>query len=196
MPFPLPRVLGLTQGLPPPVPVLTACVCALVATYIEQQPQDRPPEPPVRSLGPFHWREGRSAGQSHCATPRQHCVPSAAPGAALGDTCPRASALRREDATWVGALRGHCLHLSQARVVRVPKGPHPVGHERIFVAGPGGCLLVRLGSTCWLVSDSRVRPTPTPKSELQGGRGLWRVPSAGGLGGADPGCGESLPRPW
>lgn len=196
MPFPLPRVLGLTQGLLPPVPVLTAdglCLCSRGDLH-----RAAAPGPPSRAACPQPRSLPLERGTVRRSEPLRH------PPAALRPVCrsgsgPRrhvSTSLRREDATWVGALRGHCLHLSQARVVRVPKGPYPVGHERTFVAGPGGCLLVRLGSTCWLVSDSRVRPTPTPKSELQGGRGLWRVPSAGGLGGADPGCGESLPRPW
>lgn len=35
------------------------------------------------------------------------------------------------------------------------------------MAGPGGCLLVCLGSTCWLVSDSPVlSPAPSWNSEV------------------------------
>lgn len=88
---------------------------------------------------------------------------------------------RWEHVTWAGALRGHRLHPSQARAVRVPKGLPPLGHERIFVAGPGGCLPVHLGSTCWLISASRARPPPPHRN------------SKVAVGSADPGCGESRP---
>lgn len=163
------------------MPVLTAdglCLCSRDDLHTAA------PGPPSRAacrlsaaLGPSHGGEGRPWSE-----PLPAALLPMLPARSSRRSC--ASVPRWEHVTWAGALRGHRLHPSQARAVRVPKGLPPLGHERIFVAGPGGCLLVHLGSTCWLISASRARPPPAP-SELQGGRGQRRS----GLRGKPP-------RPW